>query len=380
MSEETTGEKNFAPTEKRKQDAAKKGDVLRSKELATAAAILVGACWLLAAGPWLLEGLENSVRASLQWDRTAIENFAPGALMRFALIATLPPVLLLGLAIFVSSLISQLGFGNGRWVLKNLQPKASRLNPLKGLKRMFGPNGLIEMGKGLLKIALLGALAAAWAVNNIDALMGLGRGNLSSQLQFGWRSLVTLLFVLSSGLLVIALIDVPVQWLRRMGRLKMTHQQMRDEHKDSDGSPERKAAIRDRQRKMAMGALRPAMADAQFVISNPTHFSVALAYDVNKAHAPIVVAKGRGDKALAMRELAAELSLPVLEYPALARSVYFTTREKQVIREELYMAVAAVLAFVLSLKRGEKPGRPRIDVPAPLRFDAEGRLEVANGP
>lgn len=380
MSEETSGEKNFAPTEKRKQDAAKKGDVLRSKELATAAAILVGACWLLAAGPWLLEGLENSVRASLQWDRTAIENFAPGALMRFALIATLPPVLLLGLAIFVSSLISQLGFGNGRWVLKNLQPKASRLNPLKGLKRMFGPNGLIEMGKGLLKIALLGALAAAWAVNNIDALMGLGRGNLSSQLQFGWRSLVTLLFVLSSGLLVIALIDVPVQWLRRMGRLKMTHQQMRDEHKDSDGSPERKAAIRDRQRKMAMGALRPAMADAQFVISNPTHFSVALAYDVNKAHAPIVVAKGRGDKALAMRELAAELSLPVLEYPALARSVYFTTREKQVIREELYMAVAAVLAFVLSLKRGEKPGRPRIDVPAPLRFDAEGRLEVANGP
>jgi len=380
MSEETSGEKNFAPTEKRKQDAAKKGDVLRSKELATAAAILVGACWLLAAGPWLLEGLENSVRASLQWDRTAIENFAPGALMRFALIATLPPVLLLGLAIFVSSLISQLGFGNGRWVLKNLQPKASRLNPLKGLKRMFGPNGLIEMGKGLLKIALLGALAAAWAVNNVDALMGLGRGNLSSQLQFGWRSLVTLLFVLSAGLLVIALIDVPVQWLRRMGRLKMTHQQMRDEHKDSDGSPERKAAIRDRQRKMAMGALRPVMADAQFVISNPTHFSVALAYDVNKAHAPIVVAKGRGDKALAMRELAAELSLPVLEYPALARSVYFTTREKQVIREELYMAVAAVLAFVLSLKRGEKPDRPRIDVPAPLRFDAEGRLEVANGP
>ena len=125
-----------------------------------------------------------------------------------------------------------------------------------------------------------------------------------------------------------------------------------------------------------MGGVAHAMREAQFVLTNPTHFAVAMAYDPALAAAPIVLAKGRGDKALAMRELAAELSLPCLEYPALARSVYFTTRERQVIREELYSAVAGVLAFVLSLKRGERPAPPQVSVPVELRFDADGRLET----
>jgi len=124
-----------------------------------------------------------------------------------------------------------------------------------------------------------------------------------------------------------------------------------------------------------MGGVQKAMREAQFVITNPTHFSVALAYDPDKASAPIVLAKGRGEKALAMRELAAELNVPTLEYPSLARAVYFTTRENQVIREELYIAVASVLAFVLSLKRGETPAAPQVEVPIEVRFDADGRPE-----
>ena len=125
-----------------------------------------------------------------------------------------------------------------------------------------------------------------------------------------------------------------------------------------------------------MGGVAHAMREAQFVLTNPSHFAVAMAYDPALAAAPVVLAKGRGEKALAMRELAAELAVPVLEYPALARSVYYTTRERQVIREELYAAIAGVLAFVLSLKRGEHPARPAIEVPVALRFDAEGRLEA----
>jgi flagellar biosynthetic protein FlhB len=155
----------------------------------------------------------------------------------------------------------------------------------------------------------------------------------------------------------------------------MTQQEVRDEHKEAEGSPERKAAMRQRQREIAKGGVAHAMRQAQFVITNPTHFAVAMAYDPGKAAAPIVLAKGRGDKALAMRELAAELAVPMLEYPALARSVYYTTRERQVIREELYAAVAGVLAFVLSLKRGERVKPPAIEVPVALRFDAEGRLD-----
>lgn len=375
MSEQTSGEKTFAPTDKRKQDAARKGDVLRSKEMATAAAILIGGIWLLAAGPWVLEGLSASLRASFIWNRQAIDDFTPGRLLLFVLITAMPPVLILGAAVMLSSLVSQLAFGQGRWVGGNLRPKGSRINPLSGLKRMFGPTGWIEMGKGLLKLALLGTIAYAWGHGRIETLAGLGRGNLSGQLAYGWNSLITLLFALAAGLLIIAFIDVPIQWIRRLMRLKMSHQDMRDEQKQTEGAPERKAAIRDRQRKLAMGALAPAMREAQFVITNPTHFSVALAYDPAKASAPILLAKGRGEKALAMRELAAEYELPVLEYPALARSLYFTTRERQMIREELYVAVASVLAFVFSLKRGEPMARPQIDVPVTLRFDAEGRLD-----
>lgn len=374
---ETAGEKSFAPTTKRKQDAAKKGDVLRSRELSTAAAILIGAAWLKFAGPWVFDGMESALRAGFTWDRGAIERFEPSRMLYFLLALALPPVLVLGVAVMASALVSQLGFGEGRWVGANLMPKGSRINPMSGLKRMFGPNGWIEMGKGIAKVGLLGTIAWYWADGRFAEMLGLGRGNLSAQLSYGWDAITSLLFALAGGLVIIALIDLPVQWVRRNLRLKMSHQEMRDEHKESEGSPERKAEQKARARKIAMGGVAKAMREAQFVITNPTHFSVALAYDPAKAGAPIVLAKGRGEKALAMRELAAEYAVPVLEYPALARSVYYTTRENQVIREELYAAVAAVLAFVFSLKRGERPPRPDVNVPVTLRFDAEGRLDPA---
>ncbi len=372
---ETAGEKSFAPTAKRKQDAARKGDVLRSRELTIAIGMLTGAVWLKFAGPWMLEIMADALRIGFVWDRAAIEDFAPGRILTALLALALPPVLVLGGLVLAGALASQLGFGEGRWVGGNLAPKASRLNPLAGLKRMFGAQGWIEMGKGIAKLVLLGAIAWLWARAHLAALFGLGSGALGSDLAFGWDAIVSLLFALSAGLLVIALIDFPIQLLRRLLRLKMSQQEMRDEHKEAEGSPEKKAAIRQRQRQIAMGGVASAMREAQFVITNPTHFAVAMSYDPLKASAPVVLAKGRGDKALAMRELAAEFEVPCLEFPALARSVYYTTRERQVIREELFSAVASVLAFVFSLKRGEAPARPWVDVPVALRFDAEGRLD-----
>ena len=287
------------------------------------------------------------------------------------------PLLTLALAILVATVALQMAHGDGRWVAANLAPKGSRLDPLSGLKRMFGAQGWIEVGKGILKVGLLGAIAWAWAGSSLAGLLDLGRAaSLGGSLTLAWQALVNLLFALSAGLVVIALIDWPVQWLRRQMRLRMSHQEMRDEHKDSEGSPERKAAQRQRQMQYASGAVAKAMREAQFVLTNPSHFSVAMAYDPLKAGAPVVLAKGRGEKALAMRELARELAVPLVEVPALARSVYFTTRENQMIREELYAAVAAVLAYVFSLRRGEERPLPPIDVPAALRFDAEGRAEM----
>ncbi len=371
-----SGEKSFAPTEKRKHDAALKGDVLRSRELATAAAVLAGAAWLKFAGPWLIEALADGARAGLTWDRAALEDFSPGAVLLRLTLAVLPPVLLLAVVVMLAVVAVQLGPADGRWIGANLAPKPSRLNPLSGLKRMFGAQGWIEVGKGIAKVGLLGALAWSWGKNHLAQLLGLGRGaSLYDQLAHAWNALTGLLFVLAAGLVVIALIDWPVQWLRRYMRLRMSQQELRDEHKESEGSPERKAAQRQRQRQYASGAVAKAMREAQFVLTNPHRFAVAMTYDPDRAAAPLVLAKGRGEKAMAMRELAAELGVPVLEYPPLARSLYFTTRENQTIREELYAAVASVLAFVLSLKRGEARPAPVVEVPLELRFDAEGRLD-----
>lgn len=377
MSEESAGEKNFAPTEKRKRDAARKGDVLRSKELATAVAMLAGAGWLMVCGPWLLNRTEGVARANFRFDRLALEYFEPGSIITGAADAILLPILFLGLTVMIATVGSQLLFGEGRFIAGNLAPKPSRINPLSGFKRMFGMQGLIELGKSLLKLALLGSIAWWWGRSNLAALLGIGHGDLGVQMHAAWDAAIRLLLLLGAGLAVIAMVDWPIQFIRRNGRLKMSLQELRDEHKEMEGSPQRRAAIRQRQRDIARGGVTRAMNEAQFLITNPSHFAVAVTYDPALAPAPVVLAKGRGDKALAMRELAAERKLPVLEYPQLARSVYFTTRENQVIREELYVAVAALVAFVFSLRRGEHPPRPQVEVPLALRFDAQGRLSRA---
>jgi len=374
MSEES-GEKSFAPTEKRKRDAAQKGDVVRSRDLGTAVAVLAGTAVLHMAGPWLMRALGQTLRAGFTWDHRSIEAFSPGPLLLAALLVALPPVLVIGAVVLVASLASQLLVGDGRWNMGNLAFKGSRLNPVSGLGRMFGPTGWIELAKGLAKLAVLGAIAWVWAQGHVAQVLGLGRGGVRPLAAGAWEMTTSLMFALSAGLVLIAMVDFPIQLVRRMLRLQMSHQEVRDESKEAEGAPEKKAAIRQRQRQLAMGGVANAMREAQFVIANPTHFSVALVYDPEKANAPILLAKGRGEKALAMRELAAEFDVPVLEFPALARSVYYTTRERQVIREELYAAVAGVLAFVFSLKRGERPPLPAIEVPVALRFDADGRLD-----
>ncbi|OYX61559.1 MAG: flagellar biosynthesis protein [Novosphingobium sp. 32-60-15] len=373
---ETEGEKSFAPTEKRKQDAAKNGDVLRSRDLATAVGVLVGAIWLKFAGPWVFDVMQDTLRSSLIIDRASIEDFAPRKLLIGAMIVALPPVFLLGGLVLASSVFSQIGMSDGRWIPSNLAPKASRINPLSGLKRMFGAQGWIELGKGMAKLALMGTIAWVWGSGELSKLISFGHGDIHGQLVLAWDAITSLAFALSYGLIIIALIDFPIQWLRRFFRLRMTLQEVKDESKESEGSPEQKGAIRQKQRQFAMGAIQSAMLKAQFVITNPSHFSVAMIYDPELAPAPVVLAKGRGEKALAMRQLAAEMGVPTLEIPPLARSVYFTTRENQVIREDLYSAVAVVLAFVMSLKRGDTPELPAIDVPMHMRFDAEGRPEL----
>ena len=377
MAEETAGEKTFAPTPKRLADAAKKGDVLRSKELATLAATGTGAVLLMGLGPWLAESMAATARAGFTFDRAALDGFAPGAVLADAALAVLPPVMVLGLVVALVTAASQLLLGDGRFVPGNAGFKGSRINPLSGLKRIFGWQGLIELGKGLAKLALLGAIAWFWAAAHLPGLLVLGRSGLEAQIGLATGAITGLVGALLAGLVVIAAIDYPLQRFQRGKRLKMSLQELRDENKESEGSPEMKSARRQRQRDLARGGVAKAMQDAQFVIVNPLHFAVALTYDPALAPAPVVLAKGRGDTALAMREIAGEQGLPLLEYPQLARAVYFTTRENQMVREELYVAIAALVAFVMALKRGQNPRRPVVEVPPELRFDGDGKVEGA---
>jgi flagellar biosynthetic protein FlhB len=376
MAEETPGEKTFAPTQKRRQDAAKKGDVLRSKELATLAGTGAGALGLLALGSWLNESMGRIARAGFSFDRAALDGFAPGAALGDAALAALPPVMALGLIVALVTALSQLALGqDGRFIAGNAGFKGSRINPLSGFKRILGWQGLIELGKGLAKLALLGGIAWYWAKGRMPALLALGRLPLEAQLGLALEAFTSLIGALLIGLIVIAAIDYPLQRFQRDKRLKMSLQDMREENKQAEGSPEMKSARRQRQRDLARGGVAKAMKDAQFIIVNPLHFAVALTYDLARAPAPLLLAKGRGETALAMREIAAEAGLPVLEYPQLARAVYFTTRPNQMVREELYVALASLVAFVLALKRGQRPRRPVVEVPTGLRFDGDGKAE-----
>jgi len=384
---ESAGEKTLAPTPKRLREAAKDGDVLRSRDLGVAVATVAGAALLDGAGPWLFSTMEQAMRKGLTWDRTALDDFSPGQLMLALGALAMPPILVFGGVMALAAFAAQLGpTGPGRFNFGSMAPKGSRLSPMSGFGRMFGAQGWIEVGKGILKIGLLGGIAYGWVRGRLRGLAGLGAAPLATQLAYGWSAMTALLFALTGGLVVIALLDFPIQWLRRRRRLRMSIQEMKDENKDDNGSPEAKMRQRQRQRAMAMASMAGAMKNAQFVVTNPTHFAVALVWDPDLAPAPVVLCKGRGEKALAIRELAAENEIPCLEYPALARSVYWTTQENQVIREELYIAVAGVLAFVFSLKRGEARPAPTIDVPADVRYDADGdpdpedRAEVPETP
>ncbi len=374
-------EKNFEATEKKKQDAAKKGDVLRSKELATVAAMATGGLALTMVGPWLFGGLESVALSAFRFDAGALARSDPSSAFGQAASEVLPPIFAMGVAVIIVTLISQLLLGEGsRFNMGAIGFKGSKINPLSGLKRIFGVQGLIELGKSVLKLVLMASIAWYWARENMDAVLGIGRGVLEAQLAFAWEAALSLLFLLTIGLAIIAVIDYPLQRFQRNKRLKMSLKELRDETKQAEGSPEMKGARKQRQRDLARGSVGPAMKDAQFVITNPMHFAVALKYDPDLAPAPIVVCKGRGETALAMRDIAGEEGVPILEYPALARSVYFTTQVGQMVREELYVAIASLVAFVLSLKRGERPRRPDVDVPKDLRFDTDGRPDARTRP
>ena len=369
------GEKTEKPTQKKLQDAAKKGDILQSKELATALVVMAGIGWIAVTGPSIVESLSQMLIEALRFRREDIMDFAPAARGMSLLTGIALPVggILLATtlaAIAGPAILGSLGFRPGAFA-----PKASKLNPAAGLKRIFGMQGLIELMKSIAKVALLGFIGVWLIWDRLTAIIGLGSSGLAPAMSELGNMFIMTCLIMAGGLFLIAGIDVPAQIMQRSKRLGMSKQDIKDEHKESEGSPELKGHIRRRQFEVLSGSTRQAVAEASVIITNPTHFAVALRYKPGQDAAPVVVARGCDAIAAAIRELADENGVTVLQYPDLARAIYFTSRAGQIVNEGLYMAVATVLAFVFRVENrmASEMDRPFINVPDDLRFDAEGR-------
>lgn len=372
MSEDRTE----SPTQKRLDKAREDGDVLKSKELGAALVILAGCAWLALLGPSLVGACKAIMTASFSFGRADVEDFQPWRPLVEAgwkLLPSLGGILALAVS---ASILAQAGLTGIRFNGGALAPKGSRINPASGMKRIFGTQGWIELGKSLLKVVLLGAIGYIMLKKAAISSVGLVSSNVDQAVGDLGGTFLTLLFVMAGGLVLIAGLDVPLAIFQRMQRLQMTKQEVRDEHKESDGDPHVKAQIRQRRHEILKGGFRAAVGEAQVVLTNPTHFAVALRYDHGRDQVPVVVAKGRGATALAIRELAAEAKVPMLEYPQLARAVYYTSRQGQEIRDDLYLAIATVLAFVMGVNRQAGGIQPPVTVPPEARYDENGNLAV----
>ena len=369
------GEKTEKPTPKKLQDAAKKGDILQSKELATALVVMAGIGWIAITGPSVVESLSEMLTEALRFRREDITDFAPAARGMSLLTGIALPVGGIMLATTLAAIagpaiLGSLGFRPGAFA-----PKASKLNPAAGLKRMFGMQGLIELLKSIAKVGLLGSIGV-WVIwDRLTAIIGLGKAGIAPAMSDLGNMFIMTCLIMAGGLFVIAGIDVPSQIMQRSKRLGMSKQDIKDEHKESEGSPELKGQIRRRQFEVLSGSARQAVAESSVVITNPTHFAVALRYKPGQDAAPVVVAKGCDAIAAAIRDLADQNGVTVLQYPDLARAIYFTSRPGHIVNEGLYMAVATVLAFVFRVENrmASEMDRPFINVPDDLRFDADGR-------
>lgn len=369
---EEFAEKTEQPTPKKRAKAAEEGQVLRSREFATAAVVLGGVLWLALMGPALIGALKAVMRESLAFGRADVEDFQPWRPLLSVGFTLAPSLLFLFAVTIFISVASQAGLGGLNFQPKMFGWKNNRINPGAGLKRILGLHGWIELGKGVAKIILLGAIGGWMLWSMRQEALGLVAGDVQSSVSALGHRFVILMLGMAGGLLLIAGIDVPVQFIRLLSRLKMSKQEVKDEHKQSEGSPETKSAQRARMREIFKASARKNVQTAHVVLTNPTHFSVVLRYERGKDEVPVVVAKGRGEKALALRELARELDKPILEYPALARAVYYTSREGQQVRDDLYVAIATVLAFVFGVNLRAGGQQPNVIVPDTALFDENG--------
>lgn len=362
MAEETGQEKTEEPTAKRIREAREKGQVPRSRELTTAMVMLTGASSLYFLGGDLGSGIISLFREGLTPDLTRITD--PAYIVQSLgtqIIRALSVLSPLFMILVVVAVLAPMALGGWLFSGKAMAFKLEKLNPLKGLKRIFSPRGLVELVKALAKFLVVGGMAVILLQDLVDDLIGLGRAPLQQGLGHAFQVFGSAFLALSATLLLIAAVDVPFQLWDNNRKLRMTRQEVKDEFKETEGRPEVKSRIRSMQREMAQRRMMEEVPKADVVITNPTHFAVALAYHQGERGAPVVVAKGVDLIAFQIQKIARETDVAVVEQPMLARAVYYTTELDKEIPEALYVAVAHVLAYVYHLRKARMEGAPGPD-------------------
>ncbi|MDH3220870.1 MAG: flagellar biosynthesis protein FlhB [Gammaproteobacteria bacterium] len=350
-------EKTEQPTPKKLRDAKQKGQVPRSKELNSMTVTVFGSLGLLFMGSYMIGHIAVFMRQGFTLSRDDV--FSTHALFdKFdaaigeALTAIGPFLLLMT----VVAIFTPLAIGGWSFSVEALAFKGDRINPLAGLKRIFSAKGLMELVKSLAKFTVVSVVATVFLWSKAGDFIGLGTQPLTLALQNGAWLLGLSFLVVSSTLILIAAIDVPFQLWDHAQKLKMTLQEVRDELKDTEGKPEVKSKLRQVQQEMAQRRMMEAVPKADVIITNPTHYAVALKYDHDNMAAPLVVAMGKDLIALKIREIAMFHGIEIFEAPPLARALYATCKIDREIPSQLYFAVAQVLAFVFQLRIAREQG------------------------
>lgn len=375
MAENEDGtEKTEQPTAKRLREANEKGNIPRSRELATAAVFGAGVVAVSVLSGMIGGGARNWMRGALAPERGLLERpdalFGHAGLLLLKLVVVISPLLLVCL---LASFVAPLLMGGLQFSNKALMPDFNRLNPLTGFKRLLGPESLAELAKSLLRMAFVGTAAGMVIWHGMDSLRNLLHMPLERAFRDGFGFTLRLLLATAGAMALLAAIDAPYQkwnWLRK---LKMTREEVKREMKESEGSPEVKGRIRQLQMQMSQRRMMEAVPTADVVLVNPTHYAVALKYEAGKMNAPTVVARGVDELALRIRQVADGNRVAIVSAPPLARALYRESQLGKEIPVRLYSAVAQVLSYVYQLRTwrsGPMPALPALEVD---EFGKDGR-------
>ena len=357
MAEDPGQEKTEEPTSKRLEDTRKKGQIPRSRELNTFMILIAGSTLMLMLGEQMGRGLWEIMREQFQISREVI--FDPASPILHLKRVMVQGVIIIApfiAVMVVVAIAAPLALGGWAFSWEAMQPKLEKLDPIKGIPRLFALRGLIELIKALLKFLLIFIVAYLLFNFLFSRFIGLSAEPMVQAIQHALHLISYSFIVLSASLLLIVMFDVPFQLWDHKRKLKMTLQEIKDEMKETEGSPEVKGQIRRLQREMAQKRMMDEVPKADVVVTNPAHYAVALQYDQSGTGAPKLVAKGVDLIAAQIRNVATGANVPLVAAPPLARALYYSTDLDKEIPQGLYLAVAQVLAYVFQLKTAQQNG------------------------